>query len=144
MDRILGGKNPPGPFAAKIPKYGCFIVKSNFLMLSENFQKWVCISRKINKIGYLFLPKWPLKVGKCFEAWVAHPYPNQMWVPPIGTHISLGLERWENTWQFRKRILIMTHDFSLIFCNIHSAYFYWRWIIAFIWVKCENDRKHTQ
>ena len=30
-------------------------------------------ARKICKNGYLFLPKWLLKMGKGFEAWAAHP-----------------------------------------------------------------------
>ena len=41
-------------------------------------------SRKILNNGYPFLPKWPLKMGRGFEARAAHPHPNQIWVPPVG------------------------------------------------------------
>ena len=37
---------------------------------------------KILKNGYPFLPKSPLKMGRGFEAWVAHPCPTQIWVSP--------------------------------------------------------------
>ena len=48
----------------------------------ELFEKWAYFSRKILKNGYPFLPKSPLKMGRGFEAWAAHPCPTQIWVPP--------------------------------------------------------------
>ena len=47
-------------------------------------EKWAYFSRKILNNGYLsaFLPKWILKMGRGFEAQVAHLCPNQIWVPP--------------------------------------------------------------
>ena len=44
--------------------------------------KWAYFSRKILNSGYLLLSKWPLKMGRGFEAQTAHPRPNQIWVPP--------------------------------------------------------------
>ena len=46
-------------------------------------EKWVYFSRKILNNGYPFLPKWPLKMGRGFDARAAYPRPNQIWVPPV-------------------------------------------------------------
>ena len=43
-------------------------------------EKWAYFSRKILHSGYPFLTKWPLKMGRGFEARAAHPCPNQIWV----------------------------------------------------------------
>ena len=43
---------------------------------AQKFEKWACFSRKILKHEYLFLPKWPLKMGRGFEARAAHPCPT--------------------------------------------------------------------
>ena len=80
-----------GPiFCKNIPKHG-FV----FSKISQIFKKWTHILRKMPKKGYLFLPKWPLKMGRGFEAEAAHPCPNQIWVSPpptpcIAIYMSLG------------------------------------------------------
>ena len=51
--------------------------------------KWVYFPRKILNNDYPFLPKWPLKMCRCFEARVAHPCSNQIWVPPGQLLLSL-------------------------------------------------------
>ena len=42
--------------------------------------------------GYPFQPKWPLKMGRGFEAQAAHPHPNQIWVPPSGVEHTSWLD----------------------------------------------------
>ena len=59
---------------------------SPIFWLSPNFQgenlqncniceKWTYFSREIFNNGYTFLLKWPLKMGRGFEARAAHPCP---------------------------------------------------------------------
>ena len=55
-----------GPISSQkiIQKYGSIVFRANcsgicVVNTPQNFQKWVCISRKTYTIGYLFLPKWP-------------------------------------------------------------------------------------
>ena len=42
--------------------------------------------KKSLTMGTLFAkmtPKWPLNMGRGFEARAAHSHPNQIWVPPV-------------------------------------------------------------
>ena len=84
-----------GPvFYKKICKSGSsFLTEpkfSRFCMAKTQKNHKICeklayFSRKILNNGYPLLPKWPLKMGRGFEARAAHPcpqYPNQIWVPP--------------------------------------------------------------
>ena len=86
--------------------------------------KWPYFSRKILKNGYPFWPKSPLKMGMGFEAWVAHPCPTQIWVPPppgIGRFTfpkassAVANQTWETRYYFGKNGLccLSTFSFSL-------------------------------
>ena len=44
--------------------------------ITNNCEISAYFSRKILNNGYPFLPKWPLKMGRGFEAWAAHHCPN--------------------------------------------------------------------
>ena len=52
---------------------------------------WKYVMRKIPKNGYPFQPKWPLKMGRGFEAWAAHPSPDQIWVALPQTKYTIQL-----------------------------------------------------
>ena len=54
-----------------------------FFQNFQNFWKnWPTFQEKPLKNEYLFLPKWPFKMGVGFEAQAAHPCPNQIGRPP--------------------------------------------------------------
>ena len=81
------------PFSTKISlNRGPFF--QNFWMFTmqtpQNCEKLVYILREENplKMGTLF-QKWPLKMGRGFEAPAAHLRPNQIWVPPGNTYANL-------------------------------------------------------
>ena len=77
------------PFSIKI-SVGLFFPK--FLGVCRHpkiVKKWA-YSRKIPKNGYLFLPKWPLKIGRGFEVQVVHRPSKPNLSPP--THSSLSVK----------------------------------------------------
>ena len=82
-------RNPEMRLKKKILKHGFnFLTKPKFwgfrmAKTPENrksFEKRAYFSRKILNNGYPFLPKWPLKMGRGFEARAAHPCPNQIYI----------------------------------------------------------------
>ena len=58
------------------------------MSMLENCEKWAHILRKIPQNGYLFLPKWPIKIGRGFEAWVAHPVQTKFEYPLVKTRLQ--------------------------------------------------------
>ena len=76
--------------------------------LSPNF--WVFTKNCEN--GYPFLPKSPLKMGRGFEAQVAHPCPTQIWVPPGEFYWKLKL--WVCSCLFCTRALHMASHNTVI------------------------------
>ena len=117
-----------GPiFYKNILKHGSiFSIFQNFWVFTwqtpENFEKWVCILRKIPKNGYLFWPKWPLNMGIGFEApaLVAHPQ-TKSWVHPWAKkHPWLKSSRGQRA--------IVLHGASILWYNffgLHCNMFIW-------------------
>ena len=73
---FIGKPLDMGPFFQNVQSFGCFGV-----FTIQNFYKmWklAYIWEKILRNGYLFRQKWPLEMGRGFEARVAHPHSNQI------------------------------------------------------------------
>ena len=92
------------------------------MRVPKNCEKWAYIWRKITKNGCLFLPKWPLKMGRGFKAQEAHP--NQIWVPP-GKSISLSIlkgtyAKRTNVTSWKRTTHITSYLFHQVFKHFHS------------------------
>ena len=70
-------------------------------------EKWAYFPRKILNNGYPFLPKWPLKMGRGFEAQAAHPCPNQIWVPPKNNY-------WKSKLRYSDNLIRVTYKWVVM------------------------------